>query len=280
MSNVFEEMLKFKAKGESSVLVTVVNKQGDGPVELGKKMVVGQSGNAFGTVGGGALEYNAREKCKVLFETRESGLEKYLLNEGKVIEDTKTLPMVCGGVVTLFYEYIGVKGNILIFGAGHVGQALTKILKTMNYHVKVIEDRPEVYEKMTGADIKIHKDYIKYLEEDEIPKDTFVVVCTANDDYLVVDKMFTLGIRPKYYGMMCSPRKLTEFIDQTYDRYGKDFDLGNFYAPIGINIGGGSPEEIAISITAEILAITYDKEGNKHMRQNIKNAKHRYFEKK
>ena len=132
MSKVFEEMLNFKSKGEASILVTVVDKQGDGPVELGKKMVVGQSGNAYGTVGGGALEYNAREKCKSLFETRESVLEKYLLNEGKIVKETKTLPMVCGGVVTLFYEYIGVKGNILLFGAGHVGQALTSILKTMN----------------------------------------------------------------------------------------------------------------------------------------------------
>ena len=79
-------------------------------------------------------------------------MEKYLLSEGKVIKDVKTLPMICGGVVTLFYEYIGFEQNIYVFGGGHVGQALTHILKTLNYHVTVIDERLEVYERFEKAD--------------------------------------------------------------------------------------------------------------------------------
>jgi len=99
MSKVFDELMKYKQEGLSAVLVTVVEVKGEGPVEVGKKMVVSEKGSSLGTVGGGALEYYATEYCKEVIKTRQSTMEKYLLNEGEVIKDAKTLPMVGGGGV-------------------------------------------------------------------------------------------------------------------------------------------------------------------------------------
>lgn len=279
MSKVFDKIIEYKNKGLSAVLVTVVQKSGDGPVEVGKKMIISENGDAYGTVGGGALEYYARDNCKEIFNTRKSSMERYLLNEGKVIKDAKTLPMVCGGVVTLFYEYIGYSNYIYIFGGGHVGQALTNILKTMNYHVTMIDERPEVYEAFTKADVKHHAVFTEFIEEESIREDSFVVVCTPSHkhDYNVINKIIELDLKPKYIGMLCAPQKLQDYINATKKDFGIDIHLENFYSPIGLNLGGGSPEEIAISITAEIMAIANGKASHQHMRETENNVKYHYW---
>lgn len=279
MSQVFDELIKYKSQGMKAVLVTVIDKKGDGPVEVGKKMVVNEKNQAFGTVGGGALEYYAREHCKEVLKTRKSYTERYLLNEGKVIKDAVSLPMVCGGVVTLFYEYVGAKDYIYIFGAGHVGQALCNILKTMDYHVTVIDDRKEVFDAFTGADVKINKPFVQFIEEDGIKEDSMIVVCTPSHehDYNVIDKVIELDIKPKYMGMLCSPDKLKTYLDKTTEKFGKGINFKNFYSPIGLDLGGGSPEEIAISITAEILAIGYHKKGHNHMREAMNSDQFHYW---
>ena len=280
MSKVFDAMMRFKNNGESCILVTVVEKKGEGPVEVGKKMVVSETGEAFGTVGGGQIEYVARENCKTLLKKRESFMEEYSLSRGKLIEDAKTLSMVCGGIVTLFYEFIGVKNNVYIFGAGHVGQALTNVLNKMNYHITVIDERKSVYDAFTGANVKVHKLFVDYIIEDGIKENSMIVVCTPSHehDYNVINKVIELNIKPAYIGMLCSPEKLIDYLKTTYNLFGENVDLKNFYSPIGLDTGGGSPEEIAISIAAEMLAIGYNKEGHRHMRESIKNAKYRYWE--
>jgi len=278
--NIYEKILDFKRRGIGAVLVTVVEKQGEGPVEVGKKMVVGENLEAYGTVGGGALEYFAREKCKEIAINKTNLLEKYLLNEGKVIPSAKTLPMVCGGVVTLFYEYLGSKESIILFGGGHVSQALCNILKTMNFHVSVIDERKEVIDAFKGADILLNQGFVSYIEEYFIKDGSFVVVCTPSHkyDYHVINKILELKLKPKYIGMLCSPEKLKDYLGKTYETFGKEIDLSNFYSPIGLDLGGGSPEEIAISITSEILAISNQKKGHKHLRESGSYGNHRYWE--
>ncbi|MGM0436576.1 MAG: XdhC family protein, partial [Bacillota bacterium] len=79
-----------------------------------------------------------------------------------------------------------------------------------------------------------------------------------------------------YMGMLCSPEKLNEYLEATYETYGKDVNLSHFYAPIGLDTGGGSPEEIAVSIAAEMLSIIHGKKGHKHMRESM-HGRYRYW---
>jgi len=266
--DIYEALVKHKDNGESCMMVTVVEKNGEGPVEVGKKMLLTETNVAYGTVGGGALEYEARELSKSLISSHESALKKYLLNEGKIIEDGETLPMACGGTATLFYEYIGVKGHVYIFGAGHVGQALTNVLKTMPYHITVIDDRPEVIEVFQGADEIYCISFTDFIEEQSIRTGSYVIVCTPSHkyDYNVIHKVIELDLKPRYIGMLCSLPKLKDYLSKTYEHFGKGIDLSNFYSPIGLDTGGGSPAEIAISIASEMLSIEYNKTGHKHMR--------------
>lgn len=274
--SIYDMISEYRKQNISLILVTAVSKEGSGPVEVGKKMIYLETDIAYGTVGGGALEYYAREKCKDLLKTRKNLLETYYLNEGKIYHDATTLPMACGGKVTLFYEYLGPKETIYIFGAGHVGQALVNVLKTMDFHVTVIDEREEVIKQFKGGDIVVNKPFVSFIEEEGIKEGSFVVVCTPNHkyDYHVINKIIELDIKPKYMGMLCSPEKLADYLDSTYRRFGNDIDLSYFYSPIGLDLGGGSPEEIAISITSEILAISHDKKNHLHMRSSNSGNNH------
>ena len=294
--NIYEKITEFRKQNIALVLVTAVFKEGSGPVEVGKKMIYLETDKAFGTVGGGALEFHAREKCKTLIKTRENLLETYLLDEGKILPESKTLPMACGGKVTLFYEYIGPKETIYIFGAGHVGQALANVLKTMNFHLTVIDDRKPVIDNFKNADILVNQPFVEFIEEKGIKPQSFIIVCTPNHkyDYNVINKIIELDIKPRYMGMLCSPEKLQDYFETdiyifcsfhkgfsqsgvwVYQKFGKDIDLSFFYSPIGLDLGGGSPEEIAISITSEILAVSHGKENHRHMRE-IYNGQNCYW---
>jgi xanthine dehydrogenase accessory factor len=264
---IFDDISRMTNTGRACMLVTAVEKTGAGPVEVGKKMIVCEDGTASGTVGGGALEFHAREKCKKLIGTKQNLLEKYFLNEGEIIEGATTLPMVCGGTVTLFYEYIGPDAYVYIFGAGHVGQATANVLKTMNYHLTVVDDRKAVIDAFRGADRKVNSTFVEYIRSEGIKKGSFVLVCTPSHkhDYNVIEEILEHGFEPEYIGMLCSEEKLKDFMKRVRKKF-KNPDLSNFYSPIGLDTGGGSPEEIAISICAEILAVKNRKAGHNHMR--------------
>lgn len=269
--DIFKLINEYKQENIALIAVTAVKKDGAGPVEVGKKMIVLPDGKSIGTVGGGAIEFYAQKKAKELLEKKESLLETYVLDEGKVMPESKTLPMVCGGVVTLFYEYIGPKATIYIFGGGHVGQALVNVLKTMIFHVTVIDERKDIIDKIIGADVLANEAFVSFIEKDIIKDGDYIIVCTPSHkyDYHVINKILEKKIKPRYLGMLCSPDKIRGYLKSTYETFGKDIDLSFFYSPIGLDIGGMTPEEIAISISAEILAISYDKKGHKHMRETL-----------
>ncbi len=276
--SIYDLVSKYRKENIALILVTAVAKDGSGPVEVGKKLIYLENGDFIGTVGGGALEHHAIEKCKTLLQTRDNLLETYLLDEGKVEVDSNALPMACGGKVSLYYEYNGPKETIYIFGAGHVGQALANVLKTMNFHLTVIDDRKEVIERFKNADRKVHGSFVDFIDQEGLKDGSFIIVCTPSHkyDYHVINKIIEMSIKPKYLGMLCSPEKLKTYLESTYKTHGDGIDLSYFYAPVGLDLGGNTPEEIAISITSEILAISNGKANHSHMR-SVYNGKNHYW---
>lgn len=251
------------------VVVTAISKQGEGPVEVGKKMIV-TADKTIGTVGGGALEHEAITKARTLLSLRTHDSETYVLNEGGAQKKGKTLPMVCGGVVTLFFEFIGVKNHITVFGAGHVGKALVTALHPLGFAVTVIDDRIELLHEIKDADHLVNLPFVEAIDKVRIREGSYVVICTPSHthDYHVINKILKDQLKPVYIGMLCSPTKLRSYLQTTYETFGTDVDLSNLYAPVGLDLGGGSPEEIAVSIVAEILAVFYQKTGHRHMKEN------------
>ena len=275
MIDIYQKLSELRSQGKDVVVVTVTEKEGMGPADVGKKMLVTEGNIAFGTVGGGEIEYFAREKCKEILKSRESFTEKYILNDKniKVDDGSVILPMACGGKVTLFYEFLGPKQYVYIFGGGHCGAALAKLLKPLGFFTTIIDNREDVISKLDdSADVKVVDGFAQYIEKHRIPDYRYIIVSTPSHlyDFDVLNKILELKIKPRYFGMLCSKKKIVDYLKKAYEIYGKDIDLSNFYSPIGLQTGGDSPEEVAISIAGEILSVFYGKsEINSHMRDNI-----------
>ena len=275
MVDIYQKLTELRKQGKDVVIVTVTEKEGMGPADVGKKMLVSEDNIAFGTVGGGAIEFYAREKCKEVLKTRQSFTEKYYLidREVKVDDGSVVLPMACGGKATLFYEFLGPKQYVYIFGAGHCGAALARVLKPLGFFTTIIDERDYVINALDdSADVKVNEGFVEYLEKHGIPNDRYIVVCTPShtNDYNVLDAILRLKIKPKYFGMLCSKKKIADYLEKSYEAHGRDIDLSNFYSPIGLQTGGDSPEEVAISIAGEILSVFYGKEDiNSHMRDCV-----------
>ena len=268
MIDIYEEILKIKKGGEGGVLVTVVEKDGHGPAGVGMKMLVLPGGKRKGTVGGGALEYAALKKAAHILGSKKNCLKKYLLSPDNDIIDGEQTGMPCGGSMTLFYEYIGSGARLYIFGAGHIGKALVYHLKYLDYYITLLDNRDGMVEAIDNAQRRMTVNYKTALEGEEVPANSFFIIATHSHalDYVILKRIYEAGWNPKYIGLIASKRKSPLMIKQLSEELGKDINLDILYSPIGLDIGGQSPDEIAISIISELQVIRYGKEGHKHMR--------------
>jgi xanthine dehydrogenase accessory factor len=267
VTGIYEEILKLKTSGENGVLITVVEKEGHGPAVIGTKMLVRQDGQKKGTVGGGTLEYAAIKHAGKILENQTSGIKKYLLSPDNEIINGEKTGMLCGGTISLFYEYIGPGERLYIFGAGHIGKALVYHLKNLNYYITLIDNREGMVENIEGVQRRITTQYETALKDEDVPAAGYFIIASHSHqlDYVILKRIYEAGWRPKYIGMVASKRKSPLMIQRLKEELGEDIDLDMLYTPVGLNIGGPSPDEIAVSITAELLAIRYNKSGHKHM---------------
>ena len=186
---MLDELLK---KGKPLALCTVVAIKGSTPRKLGAKMVVLENdtphGSIYGTIGGGAIEHRVRTKALQTLKQKQATLyDVALANE---------LGMCCGGQMTIFIEPLEIKPHLIIFGAGHIGQALCQLGLSMGFQVSVADPREELFEapEFTSA-INRFDDYTKYdLEHMPFSPDTFAVVVTHDHK---VDQELIEKILPK-----------------------------------------------------------------------------------
>lgn len=265
MKNIYNEILELNRGKGAGVLVTVVQKTGSGPADSGTKMLIYPDGSILGTVGGGTIEKMAIEKAMVMFKTHENCLEEFTMNEpGSAGTPTG---MLCGGIATLFFEYFAPKNHIYIFGAGHIGSALVYHLKKLDYFVTVVDDRKEVLDQLEGANEKILNRFEHALENYTVAENAYFIIATYQHKYdgLVLNHIYKSDWNPRYVGMVASRRKQKILLDKLKAEI-PDANLENCFIPVGLDIGGGSPDEIALSIIAEIQSVRYGKTGG-HLRR-------------
>ncbi|MBN2322443.1 MAG: XdhC family protein [Spirochaetes bacterium] len=280
MVTVFEAVSKLIERGEAGVLVTVVEAVGSVPAGAGAKLLVTSSGPVAGTVGGGPLESRAIEEAKRTLDTQKSSLLKYSLGERELVtadeaaasSDAEETGMMCGGHVTLFYEYLFSTDRVVIFGAGHVGKALVRHLVGMGRTVTVVDTREDVLRGIEGPGKVLLARYEQIPEKVKIPDDSFVVVCTNthDSDLEVLKALYSLQARPAYIGALASSKKAETMKRLLSEYVGKEPDTDRLYMPVGLDIGGRSVDEIAISIIAEMQAVKHDKKKLCHMRDREK----------
>jgi xanthine dehydrogenase accessory factor len=263
--NIFEKISELVNQNKSFVLTTIVKTEGSTPGKVGFKMIVEDSEKIFGTVGGGELEQEVIREALKRMKSKENGIVEYLLSSDALVqkEDAKVLNMSCSGRCWIFYEVFGNKPVVYVFGGGHVGQALLKQLSLLNFHKILIDNRPEFANKDVNpfADEIILSDYSEYAYKFNPPEDAFIVVMTHGHgfDFDVVEQIYARNLKVRYIGVIASKTKAQKLKNQIKEVFG-DVDLSNFHSPIGLDIGGETPQEIALSIAAEIQAELYKKQ--------------------
>ncbi len=274
MDDIFEQIPHVREHGGEAVLITVVEREGSAPAQPGTKMLVYPDGRSVGTVGGGALEKIARRRAIELLRERRSTLVRYVLGDDEVLmSGEEPTGMICGGRAALFFDYIGHGAQLIIYGGGHVGQALLRHAQSLGFYVTVVDHRPELAASLEGAGRVIIGDYVTALDEQPAPPGGYYLVATPSHsfDYAVLKRVMLSDWQPAYVGVIGSKAKALANAQRLAQEV-SDVNWDVLYCPVGLDIGGPSPDEIAISILAEIQALRHDKTGHRHMRLNMPEA--------
>ncbi|HEX7828610.1 MAG TPA: xanthine dehydrogenase accessory protein XdhC [Thermoanaerobaculia bacterium] len=253
MPSFFETQNALLAEGTPFVAVTVVDTLGSTPQDRGAKMLVTDAGREFGTVGGGKVEARAIQEAQSLL--RDSDAPKTRFHQWSLEKD---IGMTCGGIVRVYFEAFNVaRWNIVVFGAGHCAQALLDMLVKLDCRITCIDPRAEWLERIPDNP-KLRKVLTPDMpaEVSKIAEGSFVVLMTMGH---TTDKPILLEIlRTRtfpYLGVIGSNAKAKR-LRQDIAAAGLPDELQRaFFCPVGLEIGSNHPQEIAVSIAAQMLQI-------------------------
>ncbi|HEY5707002.1 MAG TPA: xanthine dehydrogenase accessory protein XdhC [Terrimicrobiaceae bacterium] len=252
-TNVLRAMARLEEAGDAFVCITLAEARGSVPQEAGAKMLVTPGGRECGTIGGGRVEEAAIKHARELLAGRPTICCELI--EWNLQKD---IGMTCGGVVKFLFEIFRPSSwPIAIFGAGHVAQSLVRILVSLSCQVTVFDTRPEMLSQLPQAP-NVRARLIEPLEEGvrEIPEGAFVVVMTQGHrtDKPVLEQILKTRTFP-YLGAIGSASKAA-VLRRELRESGVEGDLTHaFHCPIGLHLGKNTPEEIAISVVAQLLEV-------------------------
>lgn len=256
MLNWIELLNDFKKKREPIALVTVTKCLGSTPCMVSSRMIVTKKKKTFGTIGGGKLEFLAIDEAIIS------------LKENRIIELTYTLgpefEQCCGGKVELIIEPMNKSPELFLFGAGHIGIEICQILKDTPFQVSLIDSRKDwisnldLDKSVTSCtvdtnDFKTFKDAVYW------GNNCYVLVMTH--DHTIDFDIIAMALQneTKFLGLIGSKTKRVRFNNMLVNELSIKEGMANVVCPIGIDIGGNSPKEIAISIVAQLLKIHHSK---------------------
>lgn len=249
--DIYQEVVRIRDKGEEAALVTVVSASGSTPREEGAKMLVRPDGSILGTIGGGSVEARIISEAIEIIHRGRPQLLRYRLKEGE------ELGMICGGDIEVFVEPILPEPTLYIFGGGHIALALAKMAKQVGFKIVVIDDRPEFAnpQRFPEAEQTLAIDFAKAFSRLKIDKSGYIVIVTHGHTGDEVVLQGALGTKAKYIGMIGSKTKNKTVFSHLRAKGISQELLDKAYTPIGLRIGAQTPEEIAVSILAEVIKI-------------------------
>ena len=252
MSEILKKALERVDKGEAIALVAIVETESSTPREVGAKMIVGKDGLAAGTIGGGVTEAKVIEEAKQAIREGKGKLLTYHLTKEQAALDEGA---ICGGEMKVFIDILQPKEEVLIFGAGHIAVCVSKLAKTVGFKVTIIDDRKEFanQDRFPEADEIIAEEIEEALTHLNITPSTYIIILTRG--HLKDEEVLGSVIRSNaaYIGMIGSRKKNATVFRHLEGQGISQDELAKVHAPIGIDIKAQTPEEIAVSIMAEII---------------------------
>ncbi len=250
--NVYEEIVKLQREGRSGAVATIVNSRGSIPSFQSAKMLIRDDGSIAGTIGGGCVEAEVWQAAREVIAQEKPRTLTFDLNQDPKYDTG----LVCGGTLEIFIEPVLPVPLLYIFGAGHVAIELFKAARNAGFDCIVTDDR-EAYanaERFPNALQIIAKDFDEALKELAPGESSYIVIATRGhrDDMRVL--RWAVQTPARYIGMVGSKRKaITVFRELTREGLNPEL-FDRVHSPVGLDIGAVTPEEIAVSIVAELIA--------------------------
>jgi xanthine dehydrogenase accessory factor len=251
MADLYEEIVKLKAEGGSAAVATIIGTEGSTPRETGAKMLVRENGTIFGTIGGGCLEGQVIVEAIMVIQEEKPRTFHYDLT-GK---ETAGAGMICGGVLDIYIEPIIPTPTVFIFGGGHISLFVSKISAMAGFQVAVIDDRAEFAskERFPEAEQVIAGKFSLAFPQLKVNRSSYLVIVTRGHagDQEVLE--WALTTEARYIGMIGSRKKIRTVYQNLEEKGIARERLQRVFAPIGLEIGALTPEEIAVSIVGQMI---------------------------
>jgi len=246
---LYEEVVRLTRVGVPFALATVVAHDGSSPRKSGTKMLIRSDGRTLGTVGGGRIELETMAAASVALISGDTQTLEFVL--------TEEYGYACGGRMTVFIEPQGRRPLLVMFGAGHVGRALTAVAHGCGFRVTVVDERPDWADPalLPGADRVICTPVTDAFNSLTLDRESFVVIATPGHLHDFAAVRGCLSTEAGFIGLLGSRRK-RETLLQTLETEG--YDAGQrtrIVIPVGLDIGAQTPEEIAVSIVAQLISL-------------------------
>jgi xanthine dehydrogenase accessory factor len=245
---IYEEIVRLKNEGRQCAVATIVQCVGSSPQKEGAKMLVRDDGTTLGTLGGGCIEAEVKQASMMAIKSGTPQTFPIQLNE-------KHGGLVCGGKILVYIEPVVPEPRLVILGAGHVGKALSTVARFSGFHVTVTDDREEYADRknIPHAHDVIDKEFGTVFESLPVGRNTYIVIATRGHNHDLEALKAALGTEACYIGLLGSRRKKALlFRTLTNDGFPKE-TINRVITPVGLSIGSVTPEEIAISIIAQII---------------------------
>jgi len=250
--DIYEEITRLRREGRRGALATIINVRGSIPSFETAKMLVRDDGSLAGTIGGGCVEAEVWEAAREVMKSEKPQTLSFNLNNNPKYDTG----LVCGGTLEVFVEPVLPVSTLYIFGAGHVAWSLYKVARLAGFDVVVTDDRESYANRERFPDARdVYADeYERVMAQLAPGESSYIVIVTRGhrDDMRVL--RWAVETPARYVGMIGSQRK-TIAIYKELEKEGIAAEkLARVYAPVGIDIGAVTPEEIAVSIVAELIA--------------------------
>ena len=256
MRSIYQALADLETQNSPAVLCTIVNSQGSTPRHVGSKMLVYADESSLGSVGGGELE------SRVIAEARQVLLDftPRLLSYNMSAPERGD-PGVCGGQVEVFLEPIQPQPVLVVIGAGHVGRAVVHLSGWLGFRVVVSDDRAEFAspEAVPGADVYLPIPMAELGKQLEITPWTYIILTTRGVDIDVPGLPALLESPAAFIGVIGSKRRWTTTRQQLLEAGIPQEKLDRVHSPVGIELNAETPEEIAVSILAELIRLRREK---------------------
>src|SRR5437879_1545447 len=249
----YEEPVRLLRAGRALAVATVVASQGSTPRSVGARMIVTEAGETCFSIGGGAFEALVTDDAREALRTGQGFEKEYRFTES----GDGAVGMVCGGSVRVLVEVVRPPVPLFIFGGGHVGHEVARLGARLDFDVTLVDDRPQYLEAHRLPDgaraVRVEHDFSAGLPD--IPPGAFVTVVTRCHRTDLAALRHAVGRGAAYVGLIGSRRKIATVLARAEEQGTPRRALEEVRGPIGLDIRAETPEEIAISIAAEMIAV-------------------------